>query len=174
MNILGEKIILRAITAGDCDLLLNLINDPATEKMLGGASFPVSPEGQAQWIANLGSRKDELRCVIARQEAPEIGLGTVILSHIDYKNGTAQIHIKMAQDIGRGKGYGTDAINTLVDYAFRELRLHCIYAEVLEYNLPSQKLFQKCGFELEGLLRARVYKDSQYIHVFSFSKVAQA
>lgn len=171
MNIYGNKIVLRAISPQDAKLLLELINDPDTEKMLGGFSFPVSMENQMHWISGLTENDHLLRCIIATKENMGMGLGTVILSDIDCKNGTAQIHIKMARDTGRGKGYGTDAINTMVEYAFKELRLNCVYAEVLEYNIPSQKLFAKCGFVKDGLLRARVFKNGSYINVFSFSKV---
>ena len=173
MNILGEKVILRAISMEDSQLLLDLINDDDTESMLGGYSFPVSAEQQKRWIAELSTRTDILRCIVACKDDVNVGVGTVILSDIDYKNGTAQIHIKLASNIGRGKGFGTDAVNTMVKYAFKELRLHCVYADVLEYNIPSQKLFAKCGFEKDGVLRARVYKNGKYVNVFSFSRLDQ-
>lgn len=168
MNILGEKVVLRAMTGEDNALLLEMINDPETEKMLGGSSFPVSAEGQASWIAAQSGRTDILRCIIADRNTPEKGIGTVILSDIDSKNGTAQVHIKLAGS-SRGGGYGTDALNTVVEYAFRHMRLHCVYAQVLSYNERSQKLFQKCGFVKEGVLRARVFKDGLYVDVLSYS-----
>ena len=60
MNIYGDKVVLRAISLKDKDLLLNLINDPDTEEMLGGASFPVSDEAQEQWISSQRGREDVL------------------------------------------------------------------------------------------------------------------
>ncbi len=174
MNILGEKILLRAIDIKDAEMLLDIINDPDTEKMLGGFSFPVSLENQKKWISELNTKGDLLRCIIADKKNESIGLGTIILSDIDYKNGTAQIHIKLASAAARGKGFGTDAVNTMVNYAFNELRLNCIYAEVLEYNIPSQKLFRKCEFEQDGLLRSRIFKMGKYIDVISFSKVKKS
>lgn len=170
MNIFGEKVVLRAITGEDNALLLEMINDPETERMLGGSSFPVSAEGQAKWIAAQGGRTDVLRCIVADRNAPKEGVGTVILSDIDSKNGTAQVHIKLARG-SRGSGYGTDALNTVVKYAFQHMRLHCIYAHILAYNEPSQKLFGKCGFTKEGVLRARVYKDGSYVDLLSYSRV---
>lgn len=170
MNIYGEKIVLRAIEPADCALLLEMINDQETEKMLGGSSFPVSAAAQAKWIADQTGRNDILRCIVADRDNPEKGVGTVILSDIDYKNGVAQVHIKLGADC-RGKGYGTDALNAVVDYAFRQMRLHCVYAHVLEYNEVSQKLFQKCGFRREGRLRARAYKNGAYVDAISYSIV---
>lgn len=170
MNIYGEKIVLRAIEPGDCALLLEMINDPETEKMLGGSSFPVSATAQAKWISDQMGRNDVLRCIVADMNNPDQGVGTVILSDIDQKNGVAQVHIKLGKNC-RGMGYGTDALQAVVDYAFRQMRLHCIYAHVLEYNEASQKLFRKCGFQREGRLRARAYKNGAYVDAISYSIV---
>lgn len=168
MNIYGEKVMLRAIEAKDCDMLLKLINDPDTEKMLGGGSFPVSEQHQKEWIEKQASNQETLRCIVEVIDEKK-SVGTVILSGIDYKNGNAEIHIKLTADEGRGKGYGSDAIKTIVQYAFEELRLHCIYATVLEYNAVSAKMFEKCGFEKEGILKERVYKNGTYIDMISYS-----
>lgn len=172
MNIQGKKVVLRAISMKDAGLLMELINDAETEKMLGGSSFPVSLEGQEKWIATQTGRTDVLRCIVALKETEE-GIGTVILSDIDTKNGIAQVHIKMDKQRGRGKGYGADALNVIVNYAFDEMRLNCIYADVLEYNTVSQKLFEKCGFHRDGVLRSRVYKGGRYNNVISYSRLKE-
>ena len=53
-----------------------------------------------------------------RNDEKKTGIGTIILSNIDMKNGTAEVHVKLAVANNRGKGYGTDAVNTIVKYAF--------------------------------------------------------
>jgi len=173
MNIYGNRIVLRAITENDAPLLLKMINDPETEKMLGGSSFPVSMSAQKSWIQNQTANDNVLRCIIAERDKEGIGLGTVVLSDIDQKNGTAQIHIKLGVENCRGKGFGTEAVNTITEYAFSEMRLNCIYAEVLEYNTASQKLFEKCGFQRDGLLRERVFKGGKYINIVAFSRLKE-
>lgn len=171
MNIFGESVILRAIEPSDGALLLELINDPDTENCLGGSSFPVSELAQAKWIGDQTGNRNVLRCIVARKENPREGLGTIILSDIDYKNGVAQIHIKLTANGGRRQGYGTDAVKALTRYAFEQLRLHCIYAHILSDNIPSQKLFKKCNYKKEGVLRCRVYKEGQYKDMVSYSCV---
>ncbi len=170
MNIYGKKVVLRAIEPEDNELLLSLLNDPETERALGGASYPASRAQQEKWLAAQGQNDSTLRCIVALKESPERGFGTVILSGIDRKNGVAQIHIKLAPE-GRGFGVGADAIAAMVEYAFREQRLHCITAGVLHYNISSQKTFEKCGFQKEGVLRGRVYKDGGYQDLYSYSIV---
>lgn len=168
MYIYGEKVILRAVEESDNSMLLSLINDPDTEMMLGGSSWPVSEAEQLKWFENQERNRDVLRCVVALKENGK-PVGTLILSDIDQKNGTAQIHIKMSKDGGRGKGYGSDSVNTLVSYAFRELRMNCIFANILSYNVASVHLFEKCGFSKDGVLRARVFKGGEFVDVFAYS-----
>ncbi len=168
MNITGERVVLRAVEEEDNGVLLSLINDPETERMTGGYSYPVSRKGQREWFQSLGEGQDTLRCVIALRENPKKAAGTVILSQIDMKNGTAQLHIKLGEDV-RGRGYGRDAVKAAAGYAFEELRLNCIYAVILEYNAPSRKLFESCGFSQEGRLKSRVFKGGGYIDAYSYS-----
>lgn len=169
MNIYGDNILLRAIEPDDNDLLKELINDPDIEKMIGGSSFPVSSAAQAKWIDAQIGRTNILRCIVAQRNDPQVGLGTVILSDIDQKNGTAQVHIKLSKHGAQGKGYGTQALRAIVKYAFEQLRLNCIYAEVLLYNAASKRIFEKCGFSQDGILRSRVYKGGEYHDVLALS-----
>lgn len=168
MNISGENVLLRAIDEKDCELLREMMNDSETEYFLGGWSFPLSKADQQNWFESQHMSKNTLRVMI---DTGDITVGTAILSDIDYKNGSAQIHIKLHGVENRHKGYGTDAITALCNYAFMELRLHCIYAEVSQHNIPSQRLFAKCGFEQEGVLRDRLFKKGKYIDVVLFSKL---
>ncbi|PAF33939.1 hypothetical protein CHH69_18560, partial [Terribacillus saccharophilus] len=50
------------------------------------------------------------------------------------------------------KGYGTEAVNGLVDYAFHQLNLKIIEAKVDPRNILSIKLLQKLNFELQGIV----------------------
>ena len=169
MLIYGEKIVLRGVEDSDNKMLLSLINDPDTESMLGGSSFPVSESEQLKWFENQEHKKEVLRCIVATKDNMENAIGTVILSEIDQKNGTGHIHIKMSKDGGRGKGYGSDAIMALTSYAFEELRLNCIYANILSYNDISMHLFEKCGYKKDGILRSRVFKKGKYVDLHAYS-----
>lgn len=168
MNILGSKIYLRALEEEDSGMLLELINDPETEKMLGGWSFPVSAAEQEQWFKGLERDVSTLRCAVV-PHGEKGAVGTVVLSEIDYKNASAQVHIKLAKGSGRRKGYGRDAIKAVLRYAFEELRLNCVYAQVLPDNELSRKLFERSGFREEGILRERLYKNGGFQDVCVYS-----
>lgn len=171
MVICGEKIKLRAIEAEDNTILLEMMNGPDIEHMIGGYSWPGSMADQMKWFSKLENNSSTLRCIIATNENNK-AIGTLILNEIDMKNGTGHIHIKISNSSERGKGYGTDVINTVVKYAFSELRLNCIFANILSYNNASIRLFEKCGFKQDGLLRSRVFKQGKYIDLCYYSKLA--
>ena len=168
MFIKGNKVLLRAVELDDASVLRQMINDEEIEKMMWGYSFPVAEHQQIKWIENLSNEKSVFRAMI---DVDGMAIGTVILSDIDMRNGTAEIHIKLAQTSERGKGYGTDAVSALVAYSFDELRLNCIYCRVKEDNISSQKMFEKCGFVKEGRLRSRVFHDGKFADFFEYSVI---
>ncbi|WP_058301505.1 GNAT family N-acetyltransferase [Gorillibacterium timonense] len=55
-----------------------------------------------------------------------------------------------------GNGYMTEAARLLVDFGFRELKLHRIWAEAKPSNLGSIRVLEKAGFEQEGIARKNV------------------
>lgn len=55
-----------------------------------------------------------------------------------------------------GKGYMTEAVRLVVDYAFTELKLHRIEAGVMPRNLGSIRVLEKAGFHREGIARSNV------------------
>jgi RimJ/RimL family protein N-acetyltransferase len=58
--------------------------------------------------------------------------------------------------------YGTTALLKLLDHAFRDHRLHRVWADVPDYNQPALQMFRHVGFVLEGHLRGTHRKDGQW------------
>lgn len=166
MLIKGKMVLLRAIELEDAEILRGMINDSSMEKMMWGHSFPVSKYQQNEWIHNLSNDQSAFRAMI---EVDGKTIGTIILSNIDMKNGNAEVHIKLAKKGERGKGYGSDAVLALLEYAFNELRLHCVYCRIKADNEISKKMVEKCGFIKEGCLRSRVFKNGVYADFFEYS-----
>ncbi len=166
MFVKGGKVLLRAIELSDALVLQQMINDEEIERMMWGYSFPVAHHQQIKWIENLSNEKGVFRAMI---DVDGTAIGTIILSDIDMRNGTAEIHIKLANASERGKGYGADAVSALLSYSFDELRLNCIYCRIKEDNIASQKMFTKCGFVQDGCLRSRVYRNGRYYDFYEYS-----
>ena len=59
----------------------------------------------------------------------------------------------------RGMGYGGEAINWALDWAFRAANLHRIGIVAFSYNVDALKLYRKLGFVDEGCDRQALYRN---------------
>ena len=69
----------------------------------------------------------------------------------------------------RGKGYGTDAMRLLVNYAFRELGAYRVGLGVFGFNPRAMHVYEKLGFVHEGVQRESLYRDGQRFDQYSMS-----
>lgn len=169
MNLYSDRLFLRAPELSDSSLLNSMINDPDVENYTGGWSFPISAYQQQKWFESIQSQTTTMRLIVDTKEHGPIGL--ITLSDLDFKNRTAQLHIKLENNHQiRSKGYGSEATKTLVDYAFNQLDLFVVYSQVIEYNIASSKMLKNCGFIEEAVLKSRLYKNGNRYNIIVFSK----
>ena len=67
-----------------------------------------------------------------------------------------------------GKGIGTEACRAVIDFGFRVLDLHKIYARHFVSNPASGRVMQKSGMEYEGTQKSHDYKDGRFEDVASY------
>lgn len=79
-------------------------------------------------------------------------IGNCIYYDINESKGEAELGIIIGNRNYRDKGYGTDAVTTLVNHIFRQTNLKRIYLKTLDWNTRAQKCFKKCGFTEYGHL----------------------
>jgi ribosomal-protein-alanine N-acetyltransferase len=85
-----------------------------------------------------------LRFAIETLEGEHIGNCTYY--GIDETKGEAELGIMIGNRGYWNKGYGADAVATLVNHIFHQTKLNRIYLKTLNSNARAQKCFQKCGF----------------------------
>ncbi len=159
MNIYGKKVVLRAIEVEDCELIRGMFNDPEIEDLVVGWAFPLSAYSQRKWFEKHYGDED-FRFVIETEEDGAVGIAT--LTDIDWKNRSAYHGIKLANKERRTKGIGTDAVMAMMRYAFDELGLHRLEGSWFANNIPSVRLYKKCGWVEEGVQRSKIYKKGQW------------
>ncbi|HPZ06637.1 MAG TPA: GNAT family protein [Candidatus Eremiobacteraeota bacterium] len=89
-------------------------------------------------------------------------IGTIDLYNIRWRDRTTNIGIMIGEKDYWGKGYGADAIMSLMKFVFNELDLRRIELKVVEYNLRAIRCYEKCGFKKEGCLRKKVLWNGKY------------
>jgi len=88
-------------------------------------------------------------------------IGFTELGGYDWVSRNAWVAIGIGDVDYRGKGYGTDAMNTLLKFAFRVQNLHRVNLGVFSFNERAVKCYEKCGFKYEGTIREFIYKDDK-------------
>jgi RimJ/RimL family protein N-acetyltransferase len=77
----------------------------------------------------------------------------VDLSGIDWVTGTSWVGIGIGDPDYWGKGYGTEAMQLILEFGFGQLNLRRISLTVFEYNRRAYQSYCKCGFKEEGRQR---------------------
>jgi [ribosomal protein S5]-alanine N-acetyltransferase len=80
------------------------------------------------------------------EDERHIPIGTITYFNIDYRLGQVEIGLGLGDKARWGKGYGPEAIRTLVQYLFSIPGLTRIYAETAVANRPSRRAFAKANF----------------------------
>lgn len=161
----GKHVYLRPAERDDIPLFVRWLNDAETNAYLAmraPMSVPMEEEWFARVVANQG--KDGYHFVICRLD-DDRPIGTTGLFDIDSFNGNAGLGITIGEKQLWGQGYGSDALNALVDFGFGRLRLERIWLDVYDYNQRARRSYEKCGFKVEGTQRHAVYRDGRYIDV---------
>jgi ribosomal-protein-alanine N-acetyltransferase len=81
----------------------------------------------------------------------------------------AEIGYHLLDENSKRKGFMTEAVRAIIDYAFNTLKLHRLEALVGSNNVPSLKIIENNLFIKEGLLRQHFYIAEKYEDSVVFS-----
>lgn len=88
-------------------------------------------------------------------------IGFVGLGGIQHTHGDTWVGIGIGDRKYWGKGYGSEAMRLILRYAFSELNLHRVSLGVFAYNTRAQRAYEKCGFQLEGVIHQAFLREGQ-------------
>ena len=152
MEIETERLILRYWTYDDVDDIVEGLNNLNVSKWLGRVPYPYTKEDALEFIKRSVETKAYNFAIVLKENNKVIG-GTQI-SNIDTLNGTAGGGIWLNESY-HGHGYGTEAWNARIKYAFETLNLRKLENGFFKGNEASHKMQLKCGYKDEGIRRAK-------------------
>lgn len=165
--ILGQRVRLRAIERSDIPTFVRWFNDPEVRQYLLMYT-PMSAAQEERWFeSHLNARDDYLYAIEAHVGEQWVHIGNVGLHKLDWKNRNAELGIVLGEKSYWGQGYGTDAVRTLLRFAFQELNLHRVQLDVFDHNRRAQRCYEKAGFRREGTRRQALFREGRYrdVHV---------
>ena len=154
----GKLVRLRRWDAGDIDLALKWINDPDVIYWLA-ARYPTSRPEEEAWLQRSANRQPGDGVSFAIETLAEgRPIGSTGLHDWKPENRTAVLGIMIGEKEFWSRGYGTDAMLTLLRFGFDEMNLNRISLIVLAENARGIAAYRKCGFVEEGRLRQEWYQ----------------
>jgi diamine N-acetyltransferase len=156
----GTKVRLRAIERDDIPRFVKWFNDPEVRRHLA-MYRPLSMAQEEKWFERQ-AELDPADHVFAIETQEGVHIGNVGLHAINWKDRGAELGIVIGEKDYWGQGYGTDAIMTVLGYAFGELNLHRVFLRVNADNPRGIRCYEKCGFRHEGTSRDAVFTDNKY------------
>jgi RimJ/RimL family protein N-acetyltransferase len=157
----SSQIVLSPLMQSDSPTLFRWINDRDLVQ-LSAPYKPISEAEHNRWFAEILHRPDT--CIFAiRLRAENTLIGTCQLHSIDRIQGTAELQIRIGEPQARGRGYGTEAVQRLVEFGFRDLNLRRISLHVFTHNAAAKRVYEKVGFVREATVKNAAFIDGAYV-----------
>jgi RimJ/RimL family protein N-acetyltransferase len=129
---------------------------------LGAPARYITEEVDHVWFEDyLRRRGVDVRCAILVDGETE-PVGLVSLTGIDPVHRRGEFHLLIGRRDLHGRGLGSDATRQMLRHAFHDLNLHRVFLSVLSSNAAAIRVYEKAGFQREGLARQAAYKRGRY------------
>ncbi|NLJ74828.1 MAG: GNAT family N-acetyltransferase [Firmicutes bacterium] len=148
-QLMGERIWLRPVETRDLPVLAEWDQDPEicryTQSDYPGQPLKTSTRNKVHYAVILNNKL----------------IGDIELDHIAWRSGDAELKVRIGSKNLWNQGYGTDAVLTILNYAFRRVNLSRIYLRVYSDNTRAIRCYKKAGFKKEGRLQRMDKQNSE-------------
>ena len=150
-----ERLLIRRLRMDDATAMLAMLSDPETVRYWGRPVMTELQQAEQYTRENLRWMEDG-HCLYWAMDEKASGqmIGTCTLFKLDTSNQRGEIGYLLNRAYWH-RGLMSEALQSVIDYAFRELQLHRLEADIDPENAASIHLLEKFGFQREGLFRDR-------------------
>lgn len=145
----GRLCYLSPIDPDNYAIFATWVNDIESSLGMIFLSSIIGEQGEKEAMAKL---RDGLNFAIVDSSTDKV-IGTCGIPSIDERNRHCEVGIFIGDPEKRQKGYGTEAMSLLLEFAFSILNLHSVALRVYSFNKPAIRCYEKCGFKFAGSLR---------------------
>lgn len=169
MRLESENIVLRNFEKTDANRLASLANNKnISQNLRDGFPHPYTLEDAESFLQKY--RYQDIESVFAIEYNGEYVGNIGLVPGQDVYRRSAELGYFIGEPYWN-KGITTKAVNLITEYGFNKLDLVRIFAGVFEYNIPSQRVLEKCGFQREGILRKSVVKKNKIWDEYRYAKI---
>ncbi len=169
LKIEGKQINLRKLKKSDAPSIFKNVNDKTITKFTT-IPYPYRLKMAYDFIkmTHREMRKKKVFGLGIELKGTGKIIGMISLMKVDYENRNAEIGYWLGREYW-GKKIMKEAVNLILRFGFKKLKLVRIYARVVHPNISSAKLLEKSGFQYEGRMRKTTLADGQWLDDLRYS-----
>jgi RimJ/RimL family protein N-acetyltransferase len=171
VEILLGHLLLREWRRGDEAWLVRHANNPKVAQNLRDRfPHPYTLDDANRWIAHASAEDPVTNFAIVADGEAVGGIGVLRQQDVDRRS------VEIGYWLGEaywGRGFATDAVCAVTEYAFANFDICRIYATVFESNPASVRVLEKAGYTCEGRLRNAVTKDGRTMDSLLYALVKE-
>jgi len=167
----SDRVVLRQFVESDLENVFKGLSHPDVIKYYGVSfdSLEATKE-QMKWFANLEKNSNGIWWAVC-SKTDGFFLGAGGLNDLSKENKNAEIEFWLLTE-NWGKGFMTETMPLIFNYAFDNLELHRIEGFVDSENKNCKKALTKLNFNLEGTMRDSEIKNGKFISIDVYAKFA--
>ncbi len=121
-------------------------------------------EGQKEWLDKIKTDPSVRYFIVKLVEkvGADTKVGMIRITHLDRVNRSACVGGDIHPQF-QGKGYGVTMMEFIKNYCFTVLNLRRLWLFVLETNDRARHIYEKVGFQAEGVQKEAIWRDGKYI-----------
>ena len=153
----GERVTLRPVEERDYPLIHAWQNDPEVWWLMDYESpFSLADIAESEKRAT----EEGFPFIIESEGRP---IGRIGINNVRRRDRICALYVFIGERSAWGKGLGTDAIDTLLSYAFSRFDLHQVELWSLADNERALRAYAHSGFREEARLAERSWKDGRWV-----------
>jgi RimJ/RimL family protein N-acetyltransferase len=169
----GKMVQLRSVAKEDAPQIAKVFNFLESRRFLDDPA-PLSQEDIEQWIEKGWEQRKAHQSYFFAIETlkPQQLIGVCGLFAISKINQKAELMIAIYEKRHRGLGYGSEALQLLLQFGFKQLNLHRIMLFTHDINKPAQRVYEKIGFKPGGCRRQASFFEGAYHNLLLYEMLA--
>lgn len=169
---IGERVMLREYRQEDYQSIRHWVNDRATTEFLSAIFwFPQSETDTTDFMNRAMRATPNAAFFVIADVKDQSYIGQMDIFEINWKIRKGTMGTVIGSDEHRGKGYGTEALKLLIEYAFGVLGLERLELDVYADNARAIRCYEKAGFVHEGTRRHAAMVNGRYADVRTMSVI---
>jgi RimJ/RimL family protein N-acetyltransferase len=163
----GEKVVLTALDRRNAETVLAWINDPEVNRYMLTGHVPLTLEEELGFYDRSESSPEVYNFEIHTGDDLRL-IGHAGLIGVDLRHRRGEVGIMIGELSAQNRGYGRDALVTLLRFAFDTLGLNSVTIAAREDNERGLHLYRSIGFREAGRTRETDFAEGRFFDLVLF------